>query len=163
MKNIPEALVTVYVRDEGVSTLHESSQVDNFVACARSYLERTLNEQLDPGAHRVLVNRIGADASSRHLRDGLGHLDRIEAAFSADARRPAEIRRIANEQRIDILIQAMRKASPGARLTAAYLTIRRARRLLSTPTHRYVSSKIWKRRTVTARAERRVRASTNTP
>jgi glycosyltransferase involved in cell wall biosynthesis len=140
--NLDEPLVAYRVGSEGVSRRHETIQVDNFVACARRHLERTLGLRPKPGAHRVLVNRIDRAVTARDLGEGLRCLDRIEEAFMAREPRSAlEIAGIADEQRVDILVQAALKGTTAVRLAAVGLTLRYGRRLLSPRARRYLGAK----------------------
>lgn len=141
--NLDEPLMTVRVDPASVSARHERVQVDNFVLCARRHLERTLGVRPESAAQRVLVNRIDATVGARDLRDGLRWLDRIEREFLR--REPgavAEVRRAADLQRADILVQAALKGSPGARAMAAPLALRYGRRLLSPPARHYLAGKL---------------------
>jgi len=141
--NVDEPLMTVRANPQSVSLQHEQTQVANFVACAALHLERTLGIRPDPGAHRVLVNRMDGTVTGRELRDGLDLLDRIERVFVA--REPGaaeEIRRSADLQRVDILVQAALKAPPAMRLRAGWLALRHGRRLLSPGPRGYLASKL---------------------
>ncbi len=141
--NLDEPLMTIRANPQSVSLQHERTQVANFVACAARHLERTLEIRPDPGAHRVLVNRMDETVTGADLEDGLALLDRIERTFVA--REPAateEIRRSADLQRVDILVQAALKAPPAVRLHAARLALRHSRRLLSAGPRGYLASKL---------------------
>jgi glycosyltransferase involved in cell wall biosynthesis len=140
--NLDEPLVAYRVGSEGVSRRHEKVQVENFVACARRHLEQTLGLQPKPGAHRVLVNRIDRAVTARDLGEGLRCLDRIEETFMAREPRSAlEIAGIANEQRVDILVQAALKGAPAVRVAAGWLALRYGRGLLSPRARRYLGTK----------------------
>lgn len=141
--NIDEPLMMVRVDPASVSARHEAVQVENFVRCAARHLERTLGVRPEPAAHRVLVNRIDASVGPLDLRDGLRWLDRIEDEFlrrEPDA--AADVKRAADLQRVDILVQAVRKGRSGVRAMAAPLALRRFLRLLSSPARRYLASKL---------------------
>jgi glycosyltransferase involved in cell wall biosynthesis len=141
--NLDEPLVTVRVSEGSVSRRHEALQVANFVACARRHLERTLGFEPDPSAHRVLVNRMDDAVSARDLEAGLRCLDRVEAEFLA--REPGssqEVTGIADEQRVDILVQATLKGTPRVRLAAGRLAARYGRRLRSRRARRYLGAKL---------------------
>ena len=144
--NIDEPLVAWRVSSSSVSRRHESIQIENFVACARHQVERTLGFRPEPGAHRVLVNRIDGDVTARDLSAGLRLLDRIEVDFAA--REPgaaSEIAGIADEQRVDILVQANLRGRPRLRLAAVALALRYARRLVSPRALRYTAEKLPRR------------------
>jgi len=141
--NIDEPLMTVRVDSGSVSARNEEVQVKNFVHCAARHLERTLGMRLDPAAQRVLVNRIDATVGAGDLREGLRGLDRIEREFLR--REPdavADVKRAADLQRVDVLVQAALKGRPGVRAKAASLALRHCRRLLSSPARRYLASKL---------------------
>lgn len=141
--SIDEPLMTVRVDPRGVSLRHEEVQVENFVRCAARHLERTLGACPEPAAHRVLVNRIDETVGPGDLREGLRWLDRIEREFLR--REPgaiADVRRAADLQRVDILVQAALKGSPAVRLAAGPLALRYGRRLLSPPARRYLAGKL---------------------
>jgi glycosyltransferase involved in cell wall biosynthesis len=141
--NVDEPLMTVRADPHGVSLRHEEIQVENFVACAANHLERTLGVRPEPAAHRVLVNRIDATVGGRDLREGLRWLDRIEREFlRREPGAAAEVRRAANLQRADILLQAALKGRAGVRAMAALLAFRYGRRLLSPPARRYLVGKL---------------------
>jgi glycosyltransferase involved in cell wall biosynthesis len=141
--NLNEQLVSLRVRRGGVSRHHERQQVANFVACARRYLAQTLDLRPDPGPHRVLVNRIDREVSAGDLEEGLRCLDLIEQRFLAREPQAApEIRGIADEQRVDILLQAALKGAVGARLAAGPLALRYRSRLVSPRARRYLAGKL---------------------
>jgi glycosyltransferase involved in cell wall biosynthesis len=141
--NLPEPLVTVRARSHGVSLRHEQIQIDNFVACARRHLERTLGLRPDPEVHRVLVNRMDAGVTTQHLRRGLELLEDVEQLFLARAPGSAsEIRGIADEQRVDILVQASLKGPSAVRRTSMRLAVRHLRHLLSPRARRYLMRKL---------------------
>ena len=142
--NLRAPLVTVRARPHGVSLSFERTQVDNFVRCAGRHLERTLGLRPSVLAHKVLVNRMDwSQLTPRDLREGLALLAAIEDMFAA--REPgsaAEIRGIADEQRVDILTQAWLKGPPLARLAALGLALRCSRHLLSARGRRYIAGKL---------------------
>lgn len=141
--NIEEPLLTARADPASVSGRHERIQVDNFVRCAARHLERTLGVRPEPAAQRVLVNRLDDTVGVGDLRAGLRWLDRIEREFlrrEPDA--AAEVRRAADLQRVDILVQAALKGSPAVRLAAGPLALRYGRRLLSPPARRYLTGKL---------------------
>jgi glycosyltransferase involved in cell wall biosynthesis len=141
--NVAEPLMTVRANQQSVSLRHEQTQVTNFVACAARHLERTLGIRPDPGAHRVLVNRMDETVTGRDLGDGLDLLDRVERMFVArEPRAAGEIRRSADLQRVDILVQAALKAPPAVRLRAAGGALRHGRRLLAAGPRGYLASKL---------------------
>jgi glycosyltransferase involved in cell wall biosynthesis len=136
--NLDQPLVTMRVSAGSVSRRHERVQVDNFVACAREHLQRTLGLDPDPATHRVLVNRMDAGIAPQHLAAGIRLLDSIEARFvEREPAAAAEIRGIADEHRVDILVQAALKGSNALRISAARLALRYRRRLLSARARRY--------------------------
>jgi glycosyltransferase involved in cell wall biosynthesis len=141
--NIDEPLLTARVDPSSVSARHERVQVDNFVRCAARHLERTLGMRPEPAAQRVLVNRIDDTVGAGDLREGLRWLDRIEREFlrrEPDA--AAEVRRTADLQRVDILVQAALKGSLAVRLAAGPLALRYGHRLLSPISRRYLAGKL---------------------
>jgi hypothetical protein len=153
--NIDEPLMTVRADPGSVSARYEGIQVDNFVRCATHHLGRTLGMWPEPAAHRVLVNRIDWTVGAHDLRAGLRWLDRVESEFLL--REPsalAEVRRAADLQRVDILVQAALKGSPAVRLMAVPLALRHARRLLSPTARHYLAGKLGGRRPTSARLHR---------
>jgi glycosyltransferase involved in cell wall biosynthesis len=141
--NIDEPLMTVRSDPGSVSSRYEEIQIENFVRCAARHLERTLGVRPEPAAHRVLVNRIDATVGARDLREGLRWLDRIEREFlQRESGSAMEVRRAADLQRVDILIQAALKGQPGVRAMAASLALRYGRQLLSPPASRYLAGKL---------------------
>lgn len=141
--NIDEPLLTARVDAASVSVRFERAQVDNFVRCAARHLERTLGMRPDPAAQRVLVNRIDDTVGPGDLRQGLRWLDRIEREFlRREPGSAVDVRRAADLQRVDILVQAALKGSPAVRLAAGPLALRHGRRLLSAPARRYLAGKL---------------------
>jgi len=141
--NVDEPLMTVRVDPSSVSARHEDVQVENFVRCAAGHLERTLDMRPPPAAQRVLVNRIDETVGAGDLRDGLRWLDRIEDEFlRREPGAAADVRRAADLQRVDVLVQAALKGSPGVRAIAPPLALRYARRLLSPPARSYLAGKL---------------------
>jgi Glycosyl transferase family 2 len=143
LANLPEALLARRVHEESVSQLHEALQVENFVACAARHLAGVLHVHAEAGAQRVLVNRMGADTRGPSLAAGLRLLDELEGRF-LEAGDPAagEIRGVADDQRVDIFVQALRRGSPSVRLTAIRLLPRYARRLTSPRSRGYLAAKL---------------------
>ena len=144
--NLEQPLMRVRSNPGGVSFSNERIQVANFVACAGRHIERTLGERPAPGALRALVNRIDGSVGPRELRDGLRWLGRLEREFLA--REPgdaADIRRAADLQRVDVLVQAALRGRPATRIAAAGLAGRDARRLLSPSARRYLAAKLRRR------------------
>jgi glycosyltransferase involved in cell wall biosynthesis len=141
--NVDEPLMTVRAGPGSVSARHERVQVENFVRCAARHLERTLGMRLEPGAQRVLVNRIDATVGAGDLREGLRALDQVEREFlRREPGAAADIRRAADLQRVDVLVQAALKGRPAVRATVAPLALRHGRRLLSPPARRYLAGKL---------------------
>jgi glycosyltransferase involved in cell wall biosynthesis len=141
--NLDETLLAVRANPDSVSLRHERMQVDNFVACAARHLERTLGLRPDPGAHRVMVNRMDGTVTGRHLESGLDLLDRVERAFlDREPGAAGEIRRCADMQRVDVLVQATLKAPAAVKLRALGLALRNSRRLLSPGARGYIASKL---------------------
>jgi glycosyltransferase involved in cell wall biosynthesis len=140
--NLDEPLMLVRVDPTGVSLRYERIQVENFVTCARIHLERILQLRPEPAVHRVLVNRLDKGVTAHDLRSGLQLVDVVEAAFVVSERDSAtEIRGIADEQRVDILLQAALKGSPAVRAAAIGLAVRYAHRLCSPRARRYLGLK----------------------
>jgi len=144
--NIDEPLHQSRIRSTSVSFRHERVQTSNFVALAKDYLRRTLDLSLDRGVHRVIVNRMDSDVTPDDLARGLGFLQRIQDAFLAGLTKETEDREevttIADEQRADILIQALLKGPRLRRGAALGLVLRYAPSLMSLPTRRYIGTKI---------------------
>lgn len=141
--NVDEPLMTVRVDPGSVSARHEEIQVENFVRCAARHLERTLGACPEPAAHRVLANRIDETVGPGDLREGLRWLDRIEREFlRREPGATVDVRRAADLQRVDVLVQAALKGSPAVGLAAAPLALRYGRRLLSPPARRYLAGKL---------------------
>ncbi len=141
--NLDEQLVRKRIHAGNMSARNEAEQVSNFLACARRHLERTLGFQAPPGVLKVLLNRIDATVTAHDLGQGLRLLDRVEAEFlRREPGSEGEIRGIADEQRLDILIQAGLKGRPSVRLAAFRLALRYPRWLGSPRSRRYLVSKL---------------------
>ena len=101
---------------------------------------------MNPDTHRVLVNRMDANVGGRDLVRGVGYVDWLRDGFlrSAGLGRDAEreVRAIAAQQRVDIVIQALKKGRAGVRLMAAALLPTLLAGLLSAPTRRYLAAKL---------------------
>lgn len=107
---------------ESVSRRFEAIQVRSFTACAREHLEAGLGIRCRPAAHAALVNRMDGDTRPGDLREALRLLDRLRRRFLAEAMEPGprrEIRAVADQQRVDILLQALLKGRPTLRAAAA--------------------------------------------
>ena len=144
--NLEAPLMRVRADPGGVSRGNAAKQAANFVACAGRHIERTIGERPAPGALRALVNRIDESVDPRELRDGLRWLGRLEREFLA--REPgdaADVRRAADLQRVDVLVQAALRGRPTTRVAAAGLAGREARRLLSPSARRYLAAKLRRR------------------
>jgi hypothetical protein len=147
--NIPQSLVTVRQRQAGVSRSNEATQIANFMEVSRRHLKRSTGIELSAGAHRVFVNRLDRTVTSSDLREGFACLRRLELlAVRGEPMAATDIRRVADLQRADILIQAALKGS--ARLRAAVPTsfARHPWLLTSGEVRRYVSSKFSERGSV---------------
>jgi glycosyltransferase involved in cell wall biosynthesis len=142
--NLPEPLVTVRERASGTSRRNEQLQVANFIAAARQHLKRTLDLELAPGVHKALVNRIDGTVTARDLELGLACLGRLERTALSTERPGAadDIRRVADLQRVDIVMQAALKGDTALRASTARLGVRHVRRLLSGASRRYLASKV---------------------
>jgi glycosyltransferase involved in cell wall biosynthesis len=141
--NVDEPLMRVRSDPHSVSARFEEIQVENFVRCARRHLERTLGARPDRGPHRVLVNRIDASVGPGDLREGLRWLGRIERELlRREPGSAAEIRRAADLQRVDVLVQAALKGAPAVRLAVGPLALRHGRRLLSGDARAYLAAKL---------------------
>jgi hypothetical protein len=143
MENLDMPLYGIRVRPGSVSRRFEKVQIANFVQCAARYLEETTGEWRGAGPHRVLVNRMDASTRASHLRSGLVWLRELESGFcAAEDGCEDEIRRIADQQRVDILIQALRRGRASVRLAAAGLMARYVRSFASGAGRRYLASKL---------------------
>jgi glycosyltransferase involved in cell wall biosynthesis len=141
--NVPSRLVTVRVHPGAVSRQHEAVQVSNFVACSRLHLSTTLGIVAPDPVHRVLVNRLDGSVGRSDLRQGLELLDRVERIFlEREPGSDEEIRRIAQTQRVDILLQAVLRGSRQLKLAAAGLGPHYSRLLGSATTWRYLAAKL---------------------
>ena len=145
--NLDEPLVAVRINAASVSGRHEALQKVNFVQCARRHLINTLGIDPDPGAHKVLVNRIDSAVNWHDVIAGLRLLDQLERTFVVREPYAAPgVRGIADEQRVDILIQALLKGRAGVRLTAGLLVLRYGGRLGDARARRYLAGKFSQRR-----------------
>jgi glycosyltransferase involved in cell wall biosynthesis len=144
LANLEAELVIVRDRPAGVSWSNEPEQVANFTACARRHLRATLGVELAPGTHRVLVNRMDETTTAGELIQGLAWLDRLERSFRAQEPNiaAAEIRGVADYQRVDIVSQALLKGTPGVRAAAALMAVRYAPALLSAHGRSYLAGKL---------------------
>ena len=144
MMNIPQALVTVRQRQAGVSRSNEDIQVANFIAVSRRHLRRSTGIELSAGAHRVVVNRLDRTVTSNDLREGLACLRRLELeALSREPTAVADIRRVADLQRADVLIQAALKGSIRLRAALPASCMRHPWLMASADVRRYVTSKFY--------------------
>lgn len=142
LANIPGVLLRKRVHAGSVSLRYEDVQIRNFVGCARRHLEKELGESVSPGPHRVLVNRMDASTVPEDLRRGLDLLDRLEArAVAAWPGAAREVREIAGQQRLDILVQAVRKGTEGVRRAVPLLALRYLGGLGRPAVLRYLASK----------------------
>jgi cellulose synthase/poly-beta-1,6-N-acetylglucosamine synthase-like glycosyltransferase len=140
--NLREPLVTVVDRPEGTSWTHENVQVANFVASARRHLSRSLEIEAPAGAHKVLVNRLDASITAHDLDAGLRLLDLIEGIYlEREPDAAGEISRIADMQRLDVLVQAARRGSMPVRVAAGGLALRYHRSVTSPFGMRHLASK----------------------
>lgn len=145
LANIPENLVMIRVDPCGVSLSNEREQIESFVRCSASHLSKVYAIELDPDSHRVLVNRIPQRASPEALERGLALLSQLERCALIEARTPADrvdIRRVADMQRVDILLQAARRGDARLKMAAARLAAA-SRSLIRNPSIRgYLGTKI---------------------
>jgi glycosyltransferase involved in cell wall biosynthesis len=145
--NIDSPLYSKRTHPHGVSNRFEPTQIVNFVNLARGELERQLGMEVDDRAHRVLVNRMTPATTGDDLRLGLSWLDRLTDAFIARLSRRNEtvideVRVIADQQRIDILGQAMLKGGVTRRAAGLALLVRYGGALRSPQARRYLREKI---------------------
>lgn len=140
--NLPQALVRVRVDPRGVSLRNEQLQVSNFAARALDYFTRTLGFRPTRQVHRVLVNRIDAGVTPEDLAHGLHLLDQAEQTFlDREPDAADDIRRAADLQRVDILVQAAARWSH-LRAAAGALAVKYRGRLASPASRRYLASKL---------------------
>lgn len=154
--NLDEPLYLKRVHPARVSLSYEQDQVDNFVTLARPGLERVLGARLSSDVCRVLLNRTSSTAGSTDILRGLRSLDQLRDAFLAkmgeqDGRGKAEVAAIADQQRVDILGQALLKGTWLQRLAAGAGLFWYGRALASSPSRRHIASKLrpwrsWRRR-----------------
>lgn len=143
LRNLEEPLLLLRQGGGSVSRRFEEVQVANFVLCAREHLESGLGEAPDPRVHAVLVNRMGRSTDAAALRRGLRLLDALEQRFLADAA-PVdrdEIRAVAHQQRVDVLLQALRRGSLGVRVAAVGEALRPPWSLVSSHGRRHLATK----------------------
>lgn len=149
--NLPEPLLTARVDPRGVSLRYEAVQIEHFVMSSREHLERETGHSPDRGAHRVLVNRIDASVTPDDLAQGLELLADLEiraigAAGSDSDAAVADIRRVADMQRVDIFVQGAARGTAAVRAAAARLASRHLRLLRSHAARTYILSKATPRR-----------------
>lgn len=144
LRNVDEALLGFRVSPGSVSRRFETIQVQHFRRLARDHLRSGLGREVAPGVHAVLVNRMDPSTRVGELRAGLTLLDELEEAFLAEepeeeVRR--EIRAVAVQQRVDILLQAARRGRPSVRVAAAAGVFGRPWTFLSRPGRSYLATK----------------------
>lgn len=145
LMNLRERLVTVQVRPHGVSLSHETTQIANFVRCAQRYLQEAEGLTPPEGVHRVLVNRMNEHVTPEDLTAGLALLAELQAAALATAHGQAgraDITRVADLQRVDILSQAILRGHRGVRARAVALLRAHATSLLSRDARTYMAAKL---------------------
>ena len=134
----------------GVSSRFEPVQVTNFVALARRQLERIWQEPVSDAVHRVLVNRMEPTTTPHDLRRGLNLLDRLRDRYLAGTdRQPkvsSEVRAIADQQRFDILGQAILKGPLRRRVAGMALLARYSPALRGADARQYLRGKFADRR-----------------
>ena len=144
--NLEEPLYEIRISPQSVSRKFEDLQVEHFVARSKLFLQESLDVEVSDGLHRVLVNRMDASVGGRDLVRGVGYVDWLRDGFlrSSELGRDAEreVRAIAAQQRVDIVIQALKKGRAGVRLMAAALLPTLLPGLFSAPTRRYLAAKL---------------------
>lgn len=149
LRNVPQPLLDMRVHAASVSRAFERIQIENFVRCAGAHLERMTDLRPPPQVLRVLVNRMNDDTQVADLACGLGLLDRLWKRFRDREPHPAvrgEITAVADEQRLDILLQALLRGEWRLRGAAAVLALRYTHRLLSSASRSYLNRKLNHRR-----------------
>lgn len=143
VRNLDAPLLLLRQTRGSVSRRFEAVQVAHFVACARHHLAEGLGEHPDPAVHAVLVNRMDRDTSPASLRRGLHLLHGLEERFltEAPAESAEEIRGVAHQQRVDILVQAIRRGRSRMRLAALGQAFRPPWSLFSQPGRRHLGAK----------------------
>jgi len=144
LRNVDEELLGFRVSPGSVSRRFEQIQVEHFRRLARGHLRSGLGREARPAVHAVLVNRMDGSTEARHLRAGLGLLDDLEAVVLAEETEDEarqEIREVAVQQRVDILLQAARRGRLPVRVAAAAGIVARPGAFLSSPGRRYLASK----------------------
>jgi glycosyltransferase involved in cell wall biosynthesis len=145
--NVDTPLYRLRTHAAGVSRRFEPIQISNFVSLARAHLDRTLGIRLTAGVQRVLVNRMDTATTVAELQTGLKWLDRLRDQFLRDAvgndeAAHAEVLAVANQQRIDILGQALLKGPARRRLASAALVVRRGPSFASASSRGYLRDKL---------------------
>ena len=144
--NIAEVLYDYRIWPGRVSERFEREQVENFAVTARAHLGEMLDVVLDASAHRALINRMDRSCSPLALATALHQLDMLRRRFQASVPTTGmggdEVLRIADEQRLDILLQALLKGGFTQRTAASALALRYLPRLLSAHSRRYLIGKL---------------------
>lgn len=144
IRNVDAPLLGLRQGAGSVSRRFEEIQVRNFRRSARKHLELAFGLRPSAEVHAVLVNRMDRGTRPGHLRRGLGLLDRLERRFLQTAGSgpvAAELRGITHEQRVDILLQAIRRGRPGLRMAAMAGVGRHLGSFLSAAGRRYLTEK----------------------
>jgi GT2 family glycosyltransferase len=120
LRNVAAPLLGLRQSSRSVSRRFEEVQVERFTRCARGHLAAGLGLEPPPAVHAVLVNRMGRGTGGRELRAGLRLLDEVAGRFlpAPSPAEAAEVEAVAHQQRVDILLQAGRRGTPGLRLAA---------------------------------------------
>lgn len=150
IRNVDAPLLHLRLASGSVSRTFEEIQVRNFVRCTRAALTEATGLVPDAGVHRVLVNRIDRAVTPSDMMAGLRLLDRLrerfvrEGGLSGPAR--AEVDAIADQQRVDVVLQGLRRGPLRRRLAVAALAVRYGGRLLSGASLGHLGSKSGRRR-----------------
>ncbi len=141
--NLPQRLVTRLIGPHGVSARNEAQQINNFVECARRHLARETGITATPGCHRVFVNRLDSTSSACELRAGISLLNTLEQKALRDHPDDVtDIRRVADMQYLDIVLQALRRGNVSVKAAALSSTIRNPSDSLSADARFYLGTKL---------------------
>ena len=121
--NLSMVLGKVRYNESSVSRKFENIQIKNFSLSAWIHYKEFLQKDIDKEAHKVVVNRMNAGISTLKWREGQGILKNIKNVFmeireDADRDSLKEIDEVIMRQRLDVLIQSVKKLNNDIKIMA---------------------------------------------
>ena len=147
MFNLKIPLYYLRINPDSVSFKYEKIQVSTHTKISKQNIENYFNNSLEYFVHKVMVNRISFDVTLSLLKEAFKQLERLKTIFTkkeqCNSAETEEIELFLIEQKIDILLQAIKYSSIKNKILLSIFMIAYAELFLNKRGFNYVKSKIY--------------------